>query len=91
MICSRCNKPMRPVEDRGIRKWHCQSCYHHSAGSAAKEADHITIDKDVAAFLAKGGKIKQIDHTDNYSFNQPVKRTRKEQVKHNKRFNLMMG
>lgn len=38
------------------------------------------IAAQVAEYLANGGVITQVDHTANRSHNQPIKRSRKEQI-----------
>lgn len=46
------------------------------------DMQRIEIRLQTLKFLAQGGEIKTVDHTANRSFKQPIKRTRKEQVKY---------
>ena len=46
----------------------------------------MKVAADTAEFLAKGGEITEADHTANYSYRQPAKRTRKEQVNWARKF-----
>jgi len=80
MLCNRCSKTMKPFDDSGIRTWNCPSCYLHHDGVESRNAEQITIDKDVAEFLARGGKVHKVDYTENRSFKDPIKRTRKDQI-----------
>lgn len=50
------------------------------------EADRIRINREVAEYLAKGGKIQKVDHTANHTYRQPIKRKRKDQVEWARRY-----
>ena len=52
-----------------------------------KTLQRKTIADDVARFLTAGGAITPVDHTANHGFNQPTKRTRRQQVEYSKRHN----
>lgn len=39
------------------------------------------LKRDIAKFLAGGGKIKHVDHTANKSYKEPVKKTRAQQIR----------
>ena len=45
------------------------------------KAAHDEISRQTAEYLARGNTIEQVDHTANKTYNEPIKRTRKEQVK----------
>jgi cystathionine beta-lyase/cystathionine gamma-synthase len=51
----------------------------------AKLQEAATIAQQVAEFLARGGKIDQVDHTANRSFSEPIVRKKADQVKWVKR------
>ena len=93
--CDRCGKTMRPyyAPDESISGWLCTTCLHdttvaHRPRSATESENKPTIrekiTREVADYLSAGGQIQQVDHRSNHSFNQPVKRTRKEQIRHRK-------
>lgn len=52
-----------------------------------RRKDHEEIDQQVAEYLACGGKIETVHHTQNWSYNQPAKRTRDDQVEWARRHN----
>jgi hypothetical protein len=87
MKCQSCSKRLTPADHAGVRVWLCTSCHHKDGTMSFKESESIEIDQQVADFLRGGGEIQTVDHTVNHSFGQPAKRTRKEQVKYQKRFN----
>ena len=51
-----------------------------------KALQRLAIERQVAEYLARGGTVATIDHTDNHCHDQPVRRSRREQVDHMKRF-----
>ena len=51
-----------------------------------KERHRIEIQKQIAKFIADGGRIDRVDHTANHSHAQPTKRSRRDQVDYLKRF-----
>jgi|GEM_PF-1525242 len=80
MICPRCSKALKPFDEAGDRGWNCPSCHHYDAETNPKEAEQIQIDIAKAKFLKDGGKIEVVDYTQNRSFKDPIKRTRKDQI-----------
>lgn len=52
-----------------------------------REEAHRELADQVAQFLARGGTIDTVTHTDNHSHDQPIKRNWKDQIEYNKRFN----
>lgn len=59
----------------------------HPPTRDTRRKDHEEIDKQVADYLARGGTIQTVDHTQNWSFSQPVKRARNDQVEWARRHN----
>ena len=53
----------------------------YDPGKLDNNEAHKRIEREIAEYLASGKTIKQVDHTANKSFNEPLKRTRKEQIK----------
>lgn len=45
-----------------------------------KDMQSAEIAQQVADYLARGGRIDQVDHTANKSYREPLRRTRKQQV-----------
>lgn len=88
MKCNRCDKPLKPADNAGIRTWLCTSCHDVHGSESAKHAQRVKIRSEVAQFVDSGGEIQTVTYEDNHMYKQPVKRTRKEQIKyHNRRFN----
>jgi len=52
-----------------------------------RRKEHDEINQQVADYLARGGTIQTVDHTQNWSYNQPPKRNRFEQVEWARRHN----
>lgn len=52
-----------------------------------RRQDHEEIDQQVAEYLAQGGTIQTVDHTHNWTYTQPVKRSRQDQVAWARRHN----
>lgn len=52
-----------------------------------RENAHREISDQVNQYLAQGGQIQTVDHTQNWSYNQPVKRARNDQVEWARRHN----
>lgn len=50
-----------------------------------KDRDRITINQQVAEYLASGKTIETVDHTQNHSYRQPAKRKRRDQIEYRKR------
>lgn len=50
-----------------------------------RDEERITIAKQIKEYLSTGKTIKEVDHTANASYGQPIKRSRKDQIKHVKR------
>lgn len=48
----------------------------------AKDITREAISLHTASYLASGGQIQRVDHTANASYSEPIKRTRREQVEH---------
>ncbi len=59
----------------------------HPPSRDTRDGDHIEIDRQVAEYLARGGKINRVDHTANNTHNQPIIRNRRDQVAWAKRHN----
>ena len=57
---------------------------------AEKKAASMEIAQQTVDFHARGGKVEKVDHTANHSYQQPAKRTRKEQVKYRKRLSRII-
>lgn len=55
------------------------------------ERSRIIIQRQIADYLASGGNIEVVDHTANFEYRQPVKRSRKDQVAHMRRFGRVRG
>ena len=51
-----------------------------------REAEHIQIDREIAEYLARGGEIHQVTQEDCHAHQQPIKRTRRDQVDFNRRW-----
>lgn len=56
-----------------------------------KDLQRIIIQRQVSEYLERGGEIQVIDHTANFEYRQPVKRSRKDQVAHMRRFGRVRG
>ena len=54
--------------------------------ASLKDQERDELQRQVDAFLANGGTVQQCTAADNHSAKQPLKRTRKEQVKYTRRF-----
>jgi hypothetical protein len=52
---------------------------------SGKDRDRAELDAQVQAFLANGGEIKTVCPKESHHAKQPIKRSRKEQVKYQKR------
>ena len=48
----------------------------------AKQAQRDKISSQVEQYLAQGGEISTHDHTSNSTWDQPVRRNRKDQIAH---------
>ena len=55
-----------------------------------REEAHRELADQVAAYLAGGGTIDTVTHTDNHSHDQPIKRNRKDQIQYMKAYNKIM-
>lgn len=52
---------------------------------SGKDRERAELDAQVQDFLAKGGEIKTVCPKESHHAKQPIKRSRKEQVKYQKR------
>jgi len=59
----------------------------HPPSRDTRENAHREISDQVSQYLAQGGQIQTVDHTQNWSYNQPPKRSRLEQVEWARRHN----
>ena len=55
-----------------------------------REEAHRELADQVGAYLAQGGTIDIVTHTDNHSHDQPIKRSRKDQIQYMKAYNKIM-
>ena len=53
----------------------------------AKDRERQAISDQVQAFIQSGGTIKNLAEDESHHKNQPIKRTKREQIKYKKRFN----
>lgn len=51
-----------------------------------KERERIAIRLQTLKYLARGGTVVPVDHTANHSYQQPIKRNRKDQVNYIRRY-----
>jgi len=56
-----------------------------------KEVERSKINRQVLEYLGNGGTIEKCDHTHNAAHNSPIKRNRKQQIAHQKKYNRIRG